>query len=140
VGGFAASLAAGAVDPITLSLMLVPGLGEAAGVSRLARIGGIVATNVAAGEAQAGALAANSQTTNYSDGIIPRIGVNALLAGVLGGIATRVPKPELDALAARTGERLQQPASSTAGAAAVPVTTLADESIARGGQTIAKTV
>jgi hypothetical protein len=138
--GFAASLAAGAVDPISLSLMMLPGVGEAAGASRLARIGSIAATNVAAGEVQAGALAANSQTTNYTDGMIPRIGANALLAGVLGGIATRVPRAELDALATRTSAQLEQPISSTAGAAAVPTTTLADESIARGGVGIAKSV
>lgn len=139
VTGLAASMAAGAVDPISLTLMAVPGLGEVAGASRLARIGGIVATNVAAGEAQAGALAANSETTNYSDGIIPRIGANALLAGVLGGIATRVPRTELDAAAARTEQRLA-PTESTAGAAAVPTTSLADESIAKGGGFIANTV
>jgi hypothetical protein len=137
--GYATSLAAGAVDPITLTSMLLPGAEELA-VGRLARIGAMVGTNVAAGEAQAGALAANSETTRYTDGMIPRIGVNALLAGVLGGIATRIPRAELDAAAARTGDRLQQPTSSTAGSMAVPTTTLADESIAKGGQTIAKTV
>ena len=140
VGGFTASLAAGAVDPISLSLMLIPGLGEVGAGSRLARIGGLVAANVGAGEAQAGALAANSQTTNYTDNIIPRIGANALLSGILGTVATRVPRAELDATVARTTQSLQQPISSTAGAAAVEGTTLADESIARGGQTIAKTV
>lgn len=139
VPGMVASVSAGAVDPISLSLMLLPG-GQEASVGRIARVAGIVGTNVAAGEAQAGALAANSQTTNYSDGAIPRIGANALLAGVLGGIATRVPRAELDAVTARTTQNLQQPISSTAGAAAVASTTLADESIARGGQTIAKTV
>lgn len=137
--GMAASMAAGAVDPITLTSMLIPGL-EGAGISRLAKVGSVIATNVGAGEVQSAALASNSQTTNYTDGIIPRIGVNALLAGVLGHIATRVPRAELDAVTARTGEQLQQPISSTAGAAAVPTTTLADESIAKGGQTIAKTV
>jgi hypothetical protein len=139
VAGWATSLAAGATDPILLASMFVPGLGEAAGASRLARIGGLVATNVAAGEVQSAALASTQETTNYTDGIIPRIGTNALLAGVLGHIATRVPRPELDALAERTSQSLQ-PVSSTAGAAAVPTTTLADESIARGGQGIAKTV
>jgi hypothetical protein len=139
VPGYVASMAAGALDPITLTSMLIPGA-EELGVARLARVGAIVATNVAAGEAQSAALAANSETTKYSDGILPRVGVNALLAGVLGGIATRVPHAELEALAARTGERLEAPASSTAGAMAVPTTTLAEESIAKGGQGIAKTV
>ena len=134
--GLAASMAAGAVDPITLASMMIPGT-EELGVGRLARVGVLAATNVAAGEAQAGALAANQETGDYTAGILPRIGVNALLAGVLGGIATRIPKPELDALADRTASRLEAPESSTAGAAAVPTTTLADESIAAGGRTIA---
>lgn len=137
--GYVASMAAGVVDPITLTSMFLPGL-EEVGVGRLARVGKIVATNVAAGEAQAAALASNQHTTAYTDGILPRVGANALLAGILGGIATRVPKPEMAALAERTTTNLQQPISSTAGAAAVPTTTLADESIARGGQAIAKTV
>ena len=139
VPGYVASMAAGALDPISLTSLLIPGL-EEVGASRLARIGYLAATNVAAGEVQAGAIASNSQTTSYTDGLIPRVGANALLAGVLGTIATRVPRAELDALAERTTQHLQQPISSTAGAAAVAGTTLADESIAKGGQTIAKTV
>lgn len=140
VPGYVASMAAGVVDPISLSLMLVPGLGEAADVGRLAKIGATMATNVAAGEAQSAALAANSQTTNYTDGIIPRIGANALLAGVLGSIATRVPRAELDALTPKVDATVNRPivpSESTAGAAAVATS---DESIARGGQTISKTL
>jgi hypothetical protein len=140
--GLAVSLATGAVDPVSLTTMLIPGL-EGVGASRFARIGAIVGTNVATGEAQQAALAANSQTTSYADGILPRIGANALLGGILGGIATRVPRAELDAITRRVGEEINRPvipSESTAGAAQVATTTLADESIARGGQTIAKTV
>lgn len=137
--GYIASMAAGAVDPIALTSMFIPGL-EEVGAGRLAKIGATVATNVAAGEAQQAALATNSETTNYADGLLPRAGVNALLAGVLGGIATRVPRAELDEVAKRVGERFEAPESSTAGAMAVQGTTLADESIAKGGQGIAKTV
>lgn len=143
VGGYAASLAAGVVDPISLTAMLLPGVGEVAEAGKLARIGSIVATNVAAGEAQSAALAANSQTQRYTDGILPRVGANALLAGVLGHIATRVPRTELDALATRVGADVNRPivpTESTAGAAAVPTATLADESIAKGGGFIAKSV
>lgn len=138
--GYTASMAAGAVDPISLSLMLLPGVGEVAGAGRLARIAAVVGTNVAGGEAQQAALAANSETTGYSEGIISRIGVNALLGSVLGGLATRIPRAELDALAARTETRLGAPESSTAGAAAVPQTTLEDEAVARGGRGLAKTI
>lgn len=142
-GGVAASIAAGAVDPITLSLMALPGLGEVAGAGRLAKIGGIVATNVAAGEAQAGALAANTETTKYTDGIGFRIGSNALLAGVLGGIATRVPKAEFADTASRIQTDLARPsipAESTAGAAQVATTSLEQESIAKGGKFLGGTI
>ncbi|HEX4268430.1 MAG TPA: hypothetical protein VHY36_11120 [Steroidobacteraceae bacterium] len=141
--GYVASLAAGATDPIFLTSQLIPGVGEAADVGRLAKVGSIVAGNVAAGEAQSAALAANSQTGSYTAGMLPRIATNALLAGVLGGIATRIPRPELDAAAAEADRRINGPvipAESTAGAAAVPTTTLAQESVAPGGQTIAKSL
>ena len=141
--GFVASLAAGAVDPIFLSAQLVPGVGEAADASRLARIGVAAATNVGLGETQAGALAANEETGSYSQGAIGRIATNALLGGVLGGLAPRVPKPELDAVKPEVEAQVNRPivpAESTAGAAQVTGTTLADESIARGGKTLAATV
>lgn len=138
--GYVAALASGAVDPITLTSMLIPGL-EGAGFSRLARIGVMVGTNVAAGEAQAYALARNSETINYTDGILPRVGVNALLAGVLGSIATRIPKAEFDkALEQTRADFASPPSESTAGAAAVRQTTLEDESLAAGGKFIGKTV
>lgn len=141
--GYAASMAAGAVDPIFLTAQFLPGIGEAADASRLARIGGAVATNVAAGEAQAGALAANEETGDYTQGILPRIGVNALLAGVLGGIAPKIPAEELDAVKPSVESAINRPvvpAESTAGAAQVHTTTLEDESIATGGQGVAKTL
>lgn len=138
--GFAASLAAGAVDPVNLAAMLIPGIGEEAEASRLAMIARGAAANAVTGEVQAGALASTQQTGDYTRGMGWRVGTNALLGGILGGIAARVPKPEMDSLAQSTAQRLEAPESSTAGAAAVQSTSLADESIAKGGQTIAKTV
>ncbi|HEX5462254.1 MAG TPA: hypothetical protein VFX20_19970 [Steroidobacteraceae bacterium] len=140
--GYLASLAAGAVDPIFLTAQFLPGIGEAVDVSRLARIGMAVATNVAVGEAQAGALAANQQTGDYSAGALPRIATNALLAGVLGSIAPKIPTTELDAVRPQVEASLRPvvPTESTAGAAQVAGTTLEDESIAKGGQTLAATV
>src|SRR6185437_13368697 len=91
-------------------------------------------------EAQAGALAANSETTRYTDGILPRVGANALLAGVLGHIATRVPRPELDNITARVGTEVNRPivpTESTAGAAAVATS---NEDIAKGGKFISQTL
>ena len=95
--GLASTMAASMLDPISLTMMLVPGLGEVAGVSRLARVGAVIGTNVAAGEAQQAAL--TSMTGDkYTDNMLPRIASNALLAGVLGTLATRVPKAEFNDL------------------------------------------
>jgi hypothetical protein len=139
-GGVAASMAAGVIDPISIAAMAIAP--EVAGPSRLARIGTMIAANVGAGEAQAGALAANSETTKYTDNMGMRIGGNALLAGVFGTIATRVPKAEFSAMADKATTDLAAkpviPAESTAGAAQVATTSLADESLASGGQTIGK--
>lgn len=99
--GWATSMAAGIVDPVSLTLMLVPGLGEINAVSRTGKIGAIVGTNVAAGEGQQYALTRIKETTNYTDNMLPRLGVNALLAGVIGTWATRMPKAEFSELAAK---------------------------------------
>ncbi len=138
--GMAASLAAGIVDPVSITLMIIPGLGEIGLTSRVGRIGAVVATNVAAGEVQQAALTQLKETTNYSDGIIPRIGANALLAGVLGTLATRVPKAEFKTLTegADTAINPVVPTESTGGAAAVRGTTLEQESFATGGSWVAK--
>lgn len=100
--GLVSTLGASVVDPFSLVLM-VPGVGELFGASRLARVGSLVASNVAAGEAQQAAITSMQTTTHYADGLIPRIGANALLAGTLGTWATRVPKAEFTA-AAKTAD------------------------------------
>ena len=138
--GYALAMAASIVDPITLTMMLIPGVGEVAGASRFGKIAATIGTNVAFGEAQQAALTQTQETRQYSEGIIPRIGANALLAGVLGTLVTRIPKPEFDAAVTATRADLAQPvpSESTAGAAAVKETTLLQESIARGGVFVAK--
>lgn len=142
VKGYALAMAAGLVDPITLTMMLIPGAGEVAGISRLGKIAYTVGTNVALGEAQQAALTGLQETRRYSEGIIPRIGANALLAGVLGTIASRIPKPELAAATAEARANINQPvpSESTASAAAVRETTLEQESVAPGGVFAAKTL
>jgi hypothetical protein len=137
--GWSASMAAGIVDPISLTMMLIPGLGEVSTASRLARVGAVVATNVAAGEAQQAALTSLKETTDYKDNILPRIGANALLAGVLGTFATRTPKAEFTDLTKTADAAINGavPAESTAGAAATRGTTLEQESFATGGNWIA---
>ncbi len=138
--GVATSMAAGVVDPISLTLMMIPGLGEIGAASRVGRIGAIVGTNIAAGEVQQAALTGLKETTNYTDNMLPRIGANALLAGVLGTLATRMPKAEFAALADKADAAINPivPAESTAGAMHVQDTTLGQESFSSAGNWIAK--
>lgn len=132
--GYVLNLANGLVDPISLSMMAVPVLGEA----RLAKLGYGVLTNVAAGEAQQFGLSKLQETTKYSDNLGFRISANALLGGVLGGaIASKVPRPEFQELADHVDRVVNQSGESTAGAAAVKTASLEDKTIARGGQTMA---
>ena len=145
--GVGVSLLAGTLDPITVTAMAVPGA-EELGLSRVGAIVAGIATNVAAGEVQQAAISSMSETTKYTDNIGSRISSNALLAGVLGAWATRVPKDEFTAAAGRTASRLNgvEPAPFNAeggqsfGAAGVPETSLEQESIARGGVVIARTL
>ena len=132
--GIAASIAGGVIDPVTIASMFVAP--EYAG-PRLAKIGVGVATTVAAGEAQQYALNA-VQGSDYTPSAL-RIGGNAILAGVLGGILTHVPKTEFDTVANRVGAEVNRPmpSESTAGAQQV---TAADTTIAKGGVTVAKTL
>ena len=137
--GLPSVMAAGALDPISLTLMMIPGLGEANFASRAGRIAAIAGTNVAAGEAQQAALTSMSGD-NYTDNMLPRVATNALLAGVLGTLATRVPKAEFKGLSesADTAINSTVPSESTAGAAATRDTTLEQESFAKGGAWVAK--
>jgi hypothetical protein len=141
--GVAASFAAGAIDPLTIASMAIPVAPALAGASRLARVGAGVLTNVAAGEVQHAALNSSQELPDDSSAAL-RIGGNALLAGVFGTLATRVPRAAFQDLAGKVGADISAPyapaAHPSGGAAAVAPTTLADESIARGGQTIADTI
>ena len=113
--GWATSMAAGIVDPISLSLMLIPGLGGQRGtITRSQDPVAVVGTNVAAGEAQQYALTRLKETTAYTDNILPRLGANALLAGVLGAWATRMPKAEFSELASKADAAINpQPKDTT---------------------------
>src|SRR5208282_1533715 len=132
--GIMTSLALGVIAPTSIAMLAIPGM-EAFGVeSRLAKIGGTVAVNVGLGEAQQATLAASRETTSYGEGIGARIGVNTLLAGVLGTIATRIPPEEHAALVASTRASLEKdntwtiPTESTSGAMRRQETTLDQES------------
>lgn len=140
-GGVAASMAAGTVDPISLALMAIPVAPELGMASRAARVTAGVGTGVALQTAQEAVLHATQETRTVRDSLI-NVSAGALLTGILGHIATRVPPAELEAARVDLGVQIHgapPPGQSTAGAMRAG-TTLKQESIARGGQTLAKTV
>jgi hypothetical protein len=137
--GLAASIAAGAVDPLTLASMAIPVAPALAGAARAARIGAGVAANVALDTASEVVLHQTQDLRTVEESAI-NVGAGALLTGGFGVFATRVPKSEFERLRAKLDSELQAPPSSTVGAARVGATTLDDESIAAGGETIAKTL
>lgn len=139
--GLAASIAAGLTDPISLMTMVLPVAAPEAWGSRAARIALGVGANVAADTAQETALHQTQALRTMGESAM-NIGAGAILSGILGGIATRVPKSEFDELRKALGAKLNQSPDSTAGAAAATdFTTLADETIATApARAIANTV
>ena len=139
--GLTAGLAVGLLDPISLVSMSIPFIPELAGAGRLVRAGVGAAANIAAGEAQQAILTSGQETGHYAEGILPRIGVNALVGGVLGGIARNIPREELDAVTTKTADHMATPVNTSGGqsfgAAGV---TAPDYVIAKGGQFINKTL
>ena len=138
--GGALVMAAGFSDPISVGLMLIPGLGEVAGAGKLARIAAGVGINVAAGELQQGAITQLQETTNYTDNMLPRIAGNAVVSGALGTFVSLLPKKEFEKLAETADTAINTPkvpTESTGGAAAVRGTTLEDETFNSAGKQIA---
>ena len=88
--GFAAELAAGATDPVTLASMLIPVGGE----TRLAAMGAHALVGAGAAAAQEIGLQATQPARTMQESV-QNIGATAVLSGVLGAlIRPRVPKDE----------------------------------------------
>jgi hypothetical protein len=132
--GLVATIGAAVVDPISLITMAIPGGGEA----RAVRVGELVSSQLAGDVATELALS-NLQQTRTPEESALNIGSGALLAGVLGTLASRVPKAEFEKLRAEVGAELNA-VDSTAGAAAVRRSTIEDETVARGGETLSSTL
>lgn len=145
--GFAASLAAGLTDPVLLATMMVPGLGEETAGSRVAAFGRQALKGGLAEIPVESSLQATQATRTPGQGAMNIAGAT-LLSGVLGAsLMRRVPKPEADKLAEAFNkdfgpDLVVNPdlGQQSFGAAAVPTTTLAQESIASGGETVAQTI
>lgn len=147
--GHAASIAAGVLDPFSLVAMALPVAAPAAWGGRLSRIAAGVGASVAVDSTSEGLLHSAQELRTVEESAI-NIGAGALLTGVFGAIATRIPRTEFDALRKRLNDEMRatpptsevpSQSGSTVGAASVSdAVSLDDLTIARGGQTIAATV
>lgn len=139
--GVAATLAAGATDPLTIASMAIPVGGEVGLLARGARMAAVAAGTSAAQEGVAQAL----QQTRTAGESLTNVGTSAILGGILGAvIRPRVPAGEFAQLregmdaAAAVPHEANPSGASTAGAAAVATPTLADNTLAGPGKTLAE--
>jgi hypothetical protein len=140
--GVAATLAAGATDPLTIASMAIPVGGEA----RLANMGRMALVAGGTAAAQEG-IAQELQETRTPAESLTNIASSAILGGILGAaIRPRVPQAEFDRLAAgldqippRPGPIANPTGESTAGAAAAqPGVDLAGNTITGPAKTLAE--
>jgi hypothetical protein len=150
--GLASSLAAGITDPILLASMAIPLAPALTGVGRVGRVAAGVAATAAVDSAAEAVLHSGQELRTVGESAF-NVGAGVLLSSVLGGIVTRIPKGELDVVRRELQAEIarangvEMPAVNQAGegadsfgAARAVGTSLEDEGIARGGQTIAKTL
>lgn len=127
LGGPAAEIAMNLLDPSFLAAAAVPELA----IAKAGRIGKAINAAVQ-GAAGAAAYETGMQSIQENRSLGEsgfNIAGGALLGGVLGSLGKRVPREQM--------ESLQQSIRSEVGAAAaMPQTTLAQESLARGGETL----
>jgi hypothetical protein len=152
--GLASSMAAGLTDPFVLASMAIPVAPVIAGASRATRVIAGVAAQAAVDSAAEGVLHSGQELRTIGESAF-NVGAGALLSGVLGTIATRVPKGEFEAtrralqeeIARATGVELPTRAVNQAaegmdsfGSARAVDTSLEDEGIARGGNWLGKSL
>lgn len=136
--GVAASIAAGSTDPLTIASMAIP-VGGATRLIQAGRLATVAAGTTAAQEVVAQSL---SPVRSWEESLT-NVGTSAILGGILGSvIRPKVPAAEFQALKERT-DATAPPAvntsgESTAGAAAVAVPSLEENTIAGVGDAIAK--
>lgn len=140
-GGVAASIAAGAIDPVTIASMAVPLLGTG---SRGARILQGVNASIGLDSAQEAILHQEQSLRTLGESAI-NVGAGALLTGALGRLATRISKKDFGGMTEEVRRWTDGIApsmdsvESTAGAARVGFgTSIEEESVAKGGQSLLK--
>lgn len=137
VGG-ALAMTAAIVDPATVLSMLLPGT-QARSATRL---GGFVRGALYGGTAELGVeglLQATQQARTASESAI-NIGASTILGGFLGSIVDVIPEAELKALSSKMAGELGgfTPTGSVGAMARDQVASLDENTIAKGGRTIAK--
>lgn len=136
--GMAASIAAGVTDPIFLASFLLPG-GQMASGGRLAAVGRAALVGGASEIPIELSLQATQATRTTQEAVL-NIGGATLLSGIIGGVIAKRALPyQTDAIARKLQAEVYE--GSTVGAAMVrPQTTMAQETIAAGGETLSKTL
>lgn len=137
-GGHVASAAFGLVDPSFLVSASLPELSLARAGRLYSATRAAFSGAVGAGVYEAGMQALQQDRSGVESAI--NIGAGALLSGVLGSLARRVPKADLDAAHARIDAEAPAPVlfDRDGGAMAVHQTTLADETAVGGGQALSR--
>jgi hypothetical protein len=136
--GVAATLAAGATDPLTIASMTIP----VGGATRLIQAGRLAAVAAGTTAVQEGIAQALSPVRTWQESLT-NVGASAILGGILGAvIRPHVPAAEFEALKAKMDAAapptVNPTGDSTAGAAQAIAPTLAENTIAGAGDLIAK--
>lgn len=147
VPGVAMSIGAILSDPLLLIAAALPVAAPVTAGTRAERIfsalGAVVATDTAYEVIQH-----QQQELRTLNESFLNVGAGALVTGALGAWVTRIPKKELDEMAARFDKEVIQPGADIRRDEAVPASvgaasaarSLEDNTIAKGGETLAKTV
>lgn len=131
--GLAASMASAVIDPATLISMAIPAGGATKGV----QIAKMLGSQLAVDSASELALHSLQETRTGTESAI-NIGASALLTGVLGSVLVKAPAREVKA--AHKAVETEWQGSTVGAASRGSNTTLAQESIGKGGQWLAKTI
>lgn len=137
--GVAATLAAGATDPLTIASMAIP----VTAPTRLIQAGKLAALAAGTTALQEG-IAQSLSPVRTMDESLTNVGTSAILGGILGSvIRPRVPASEFQSLRDGIDAAASEPAvnptgQSTAGAAAVVAPSLEQNTIVGAGDLIAK--
>lgn len=133
--GLAALIGAGLTDPTLAVSMMLPATAPTRGAAVLRAVGSQLAFDTA----YEAAFHAVDPTRTDTESLI-NVGSGAVLAGILGPLGARIPAGERETLRRAVGRELNAPIDSTAGAARVAQTTIEQETISAGGETLARTL